>query len=495
MKNNSLIVLFSGFALGVIGESYLRFSFSFFILFFLLSIVFSFLKYFTERQFSSFILSLFFLGVALGAMRADYSDYRFSQTKNNLNSFIGVPYSFEGVVFGGVSHKEQTVKFFVSLNNVLVGEEKENVEGNILVTASREMDVSYGDNIQFLGTITEPKSFVTDKGSFFNYQEYLTTRGVHAIALYPKINKIDRSDINIIGRLVNLKNSFEEKTKTIFPEPEASLLNGILFGTNDSLGEPLTTNLKNTSTIHIAVLSGYNIALVVIALLFLTSFLPKRISILFSVCGIILFVAMVGAEPPAVRSAIMAVIALLGIILGRPYDAGRALFIAMVLMLLENPAIYNNPSFILSGLATFGIIFFTPLVSLFFYFLTNKYNFRELFSTTISAQFSVTPYLIYLTGMFSITALPANILILPVVPFIMIFGFISVLASFVIGVFALPFVGITQMMLSYLLSIVSFFGGLSFASIELSGFSKTVTFLIYGLIVVAFLFTKKLIRK
>jgi len=495
MKNNSLIILFLGLAFGIVGESSLRFGFYFSVLFFLLSIVFSFLKYFKERQFSFFLLSLFFLGVALGAVRTDYSDYKYNQTKNNLNIFIGVPHSFEGIVFGGVSHKEQTVRFSVSLDSVLVNGEKEKIKGSVYVTASREIDVSHGDTIQFFGTIAEPKSFVTDKGSIFNYQEYLTTRGVHAVVLYPKINKIEGIGINIIGKLVYLKNSFEEKAKTIFPEPEASLLNGILFGTNDSLGEPLTANLKKTSTIHIAVLSGYNIALVVVALLFLTSFLPKRISILFSVCGIILFVTMVGAEPPAVRSAIMAVIALLGIILGRPYDAGRALFIAMVLMLLENPAIYSNPSFILSCLATFGIIFFTPIVSLFFPFLTNRYNFRELFSTTISAQFSVTPYLIYLTGLFSVTALPANILILPAIPFIMIFGSISVLASFIIGIFALPFIAITHALLTYLVSVVSFFGGLFFTAVLFSGFSKTITFLVYGLIVVVFLFTKKLIKK
>lgn len=495
MKNNSLIIFFSGLALGVIGESYLYFGLSFLVLFFILSIIFSFLRFFTKGKFSFFILSLFFLGVALGGARADHANYKYSHIKNDLSVFLGVPRSFEGVVFGGVSHKEQTVKFSVSLESVLVNEEKKKIKGNVLVTSSRELEVSHGDTVQFLGTIVPPKNFVTEKGNIFNYQDYLATRGVHGTILYPKIIKVDSSGTGVVGKLVFLKNSFEEKAKTIFPEPEASLLNGILFGTNDSLGEPLTTNLKNTSTIHIAVLSGYNIALVVVALLFLTSFLPKRISILFSVCGIILFVAMVGAEPPAVRSLIMAVIALLGIILGRSYDAGRALFIAIVLMLLESPAIYSNPSFILSCLATFGIIFFTPLVSLVFYFLTNKYNFRELFSTTISAQFSVTPYLIYLTGLLSVTALPANILILPVVPFIMIFGFISVLASFIIGVFAFPFIFATEIMLSYLVTVVSFFGGLPFTTIELGIFSQEVTFFIYGLIIVIFLVCKKIIKK
>lgn len=487
------MVFFSGLALGIIVESYLRFGIFFLVLFFLISITFSVFRYFAKEKFYLFTLSVFFLGLALGGARTDYVNYKYLQTKNDLNIFSGVPHRFEGVVFGGVSHKEQTVKFIVSLNNVLVNDREEKIKGNVLVTASRDIDVSHGDVVEFLGTIVPPKNFVTEKGDIFNYQGYLNSRGIHATVLYPKI--ILKENFGIIGKLVSLKISFEEKTKTIFPEPEASLLNGILFGTNDSLGEKLTTNLKNTSTIHIAVLSGYNIALVVVALLFLTSFLPKRISIIFSVCGIILFVAMVGAEPPAVRSAIMAVIALLGIILGRSYDAGRALFIAIVLMLLVSPEIYNNPSFILSALATFGIIFFTPLVSFVFYFLTNKYNFRELFSTTISAQFSVTPYLIYLTGLFSIVSLPANILILPFIPFIMIFGFISVLVSFIFGALALPFVGITEVMLSYVISVVNFFGGLSFATVEFGNFSKVLTFLIYFFIVVIFLFFKKIIKK
>jgi len=201
MKNNSLIILFLGLAFGIVGESSLRFGFYFSVLFFLLSIVFSFLRYFKERQFSFFLLSLFFLGVALGAVRTDYSDYKYNQTKNNLNIFIGVPHSFEGIVFGGVSHKEQTVKFSVSLDSVLVNGEKEKIKGSVYVTASREIDVSHGDTIQFFGTIAEPKSFVTDKGSIFNYQEYLTTRGVHAVVLYPKINKIEGIGKTRLNRL------------------------------------------------------------------------------------------------------------------------------------------------------------------------------------------------------------------------------------------------------------------------------------------------------
>lgn len=483
--------IFFGLIVGIVAESYLRFGTSFIVLFLVLSIAFSITRYFSEREFLHFSLAIFFLCVSFGAIRADYAEYKYNLIKNELALFVGTPHEFSGMVVGGVSHGEQTTKFFVSLSGVKSNEENKNIEGVVSITTSREVVVSHGDEVKIFGIIAEPKSFVTEKGGVFDYSAYLATRGAHYAMLYPKVSVNAKGGDGFVGNLVFLKNSFEEKTKAIFGEPEASLLNGILFGANDSLGEPLTTNLKNTSTIHIAVLSGYNIALVVIALLFMTSFLPKRISILFSIIGIVLFVAMVGVEPPAVRSAIMAIVALAGIILGRPYDAGRALFVAIALMLFQNPEIYGNPSFILSCLATFGIIFLTPVVSLLFSSITNRYNFRELLATTISAQFSVTPYLVYLVGVFSVVALPANIFVLPVVPFIMIFGFISVLASFVVGSIALPLVAITHALLSYLINIVSFFGGLSFATISLGIISGISTLLFYVIMVIVFLFVHK----
>lgn len=486
--------IFFGLIFGIIAESCLRFGISFTILFLVLSIIFSITRYFNEKKFLCFSLAIFFLGGAFGAVRADYSEYKYTSVKNELSIFVGAPHEFSGTVIGSVSHGEQTTKFFVSLSEVKSEGENKNIKGTVSVTTSREIIVSHGDEIKIFGIITDPKSFVTERGDVFDYSAYLATQGAHYVTLYPKVRVVAKGgDSGVIGKLVSLKISFEEKTKSIFGEPEAGLLNGILFGTNDSLGEPLTTNLKNTSTIHIAVLSGYNIALVVIALLFMTSFLPKRISILFSIGGIILFVAMVGAEPPAVRSAIMAIIALSGIILGRPYDAGRALFAAIALMLFQNPEIYVNPSFILSCLATFGIIYLTPIISLLFSFIGNRYNFRELLATTISAQFSVTPYLVYLVGTFSITALPTNILILPVVPFIMIFGFISVLASFVIPLLTFPLIVITHTLLSYLITIVSFFGELPFATISLGIISGIYTLLFYLVMFVAFLFVHKMI--
>lgn len=495
MRNILFFAIFFGLIVGIIAESYLRFGVSFVILFLVLSIIFSAARYFSENKFKYLSLSVLFLFGAFGAMRADYTEYKYNLVKNELSVFVGTPHEFSGTVVGGVSHGEQTTKFFVSLSGVKNNGENKNIKGVVSVVASREITVFYGDEIRISGTITEPKSFVTERGDVFDYSAYLATRGAHYVMLYPKISVLGgNKSTGIIGELVSLKTAFEEKTKAIFGEPEASLLNGILFGANDSLGEPLTTNLKNTSTIHIAVLSGYNIALVVIALLFMTSFLPKRISILFSIGGIILFVAMVGVEPPAVRSAIMAIVALSGIILGRPYDAGRALFVAIALMLFQNPEIYGNPSFILSCLATFGIIFLTPIFSLLFSSITNRYNFRELLATTISAQLSVTPYLVYLVGAFSVVALPANILILPVIPFIMIFGFISVFISFVVQSIALPLVAITHALLSYLITVVYFFGALPFATISFGTISGTFTLLFYVAMFAVFLFIHKKVR-
>lgn len=143
------------------------------------------------------------------------------------------------------------------------------------------------------------------------------------------------------------------------PEPHAGLLSGIVFGTKATLSTSLVDSLIKTGTLHIVALSGMNITILASLInLALLRVISRRIASLLTVLVIIGFVWFVGPAPSIIRAAIMGIVALLSVILGKPYWALWSFLLAVGMMLVLNPQWINDLSFQLSALATLGIILF-----------------------------------------------------------------------------------------------------------------------------------------
>ncbi len=154
--------------------------------------------------------------------------------------------------------------------------------------------------------------------------------------------------------------------------------------------------------------------------------------------------------------------------------------IAGFLMVLHNPMIVAfDPSFQLSFVATLGLITISPLLEKYFLWVTPRFGARDIVLATLSTQIMVLPLLLSMTGMFSVVALPANLLILPVVPFAMLFGFVTSLIVFVATSMAIPFAWITTLLLWYQLMVAKFFGALPFSSFGVPEISPLVVATLY----------------
>src|SRR3989338_6680466 len=150
--------------------------------------------------------------------------------------------------------------------------------------------------------------------------------------------------------------NFSSIINSTLPEPQASLLNGILFGVRGSMPFDFYQALITTGTLHIIALSGMNITILINLTAKATLFLGRRISIIVTICLIALFVMFVGAGPTIVRAAIMGSLSLIAIYFGRVYFSLLSLIMASLVMLLFYPDLIGNISFQLSFLATLGII-------------------------------------------------------------------------------------------------------------------------------------------
>ena len=122
-------------------------------------------------------------------------------------------------------------------------------------------------------------------------------------------------------------------------------------------------------------------------------------------------------------------------------------------MVIVNPWILvYDVSFQLSFIATVGLIYVTPFVSSWFYWITSK-GLKEIVSATIATTITVLPFVAYMMGIVSLVSIPANVLIAPLVPLSMLFGVLSVVLFWIFPLLSLPFVLLSSKILSLIISI------------------------------------------
>jgi competence protein ComEC len=265
-----------------------------------------------------------------------------------------------------------------------------------------------------------------------------------------------------------MPNPFIDIISKVLPEPQAGLLNGILFGLRANLPKDFYQSLITTGTIHMIALSGQNISILTSIVAKLTIPLGRKISSIISVLSISGFVIFVGLEPSIIRAAIMGSLSLFAIYFGRQNWSLLGLILAAGLMLIIHPAWIRDVSFQLSFLATLGIILVGGA----------KYNkpksageeiIRELnvnLRTTLAAQLFTLPIILTRFGRISIIAPITNVLIGWTISPIMILGFILSLVGWLYLPLAMIVGWMVWVPLTFIIQIIEFTAKLPFAEIK-----------------------------
>lgn len=354
-------------------------------------------------------------------------------------------------------------------------------EVNILVFVGRDEDVNYGDSVKIRGVLEEPENFITNSGKEFNYKRYLANKDIYYMIKNADLEIISTgSGSRLKSLLYKIRESFMRNINNVIPMPESDLANGLILGARGGFDENTKQEFIDTGTIHIIALSGYNVSIVANNVMkFFSLIFSTTVSIILGGFVILLFIIMTGASATAVRAGIMASIMLLGRMTDRKYLAGRALIVAGLLMIAYDPRVIIDMSFQFSFIATGGVLFVTPKIINWFKFLPLRYGIREMVASTVAATISVLPILLYLTGILSLVSLPANFLILLIIPTVMFFIFLTGIFGFILPVVAIIFGYIAYLLLLYILGVIHFLGSLSFASISIQSFPLILTIFIY----------------
>ena len=210
---------------------------------------------------------------------------------------------------------------------------------------------------------------------------------------------------------------FTNVINSYLPEPEASLLNGIIFGVNLKTTKEFYQQLKIVGLLHLVVLSGINITLLAAMVSSVTKYFSKVISTLITILIIILFVIFVGPQAPIIRAAFMGILTHVAIITGRKNFTLYALFLSLIFVIIFWPSWLKTVSLQLSYGATLGIILFGQGKN-------NNWIIKNL-RLTLAAQVFTVPIIFFYFKQISLISPLANLLVAETIPPLMVFGFLT----------------------------------------------------------------------
>ncbi|MCX6781904.1 MAG: ComEC/Rec2 family competence protein [Candidatus Magasanikbacteria bacterium] len=325
------------------------------------------------------------------------------------------------------------------------------LRNKILAKLPSYPEYHYGDLLNITCYLDEPYVM---PGSDFRYDKYLLSQGVSAACVNASAQFVGHHN-SFLGNIYALKGIVAEKVAVLWPEPESSLIGGLLYGDRVGMPKDITDNFSRVGLSHIVAVSGYNITIIAAALMIIliSVGLYRRQAFWVAIFSIFIYVIFTGASASAVRAGIMGSVILIGQYIGRPSRVSPALILAASLMVLVNPYILiSDVGFQLSFAATAGIIFLASGTSV--------------VKTTLAAVSATLPLILFHFGRLSIVALPVNILVLWLIPYLMLFGFMAIISSWVFLPIGQILAWLTGFGLKYILIIVDVVGRQSWSSVE-----------------------------
>ena len=187
------------------------------------------------------------------------------------------------------------------------------------------------------------------------------------------------------------------------------LLPGMVTGDTGSLDAELEVAMKSVGMTHLTAVSGANCSLILGALLLAARSLrfSRAFAAVLGLAGLGLFVLMVGPDASVLRAAVMGAIGLVALAGGRPGRGLSFLCLAVIVLVLAQPALSTSFGFLLSVLATLGIVVTGRPIMRWFPPAVPRWLAAGV-AVPLSAQTFCGPVIVLLQPQFSGYALPAN---------------------------------------------------------------------------------------
>ena len=254
-------------------------------------------------------------------------------------------------------------------------------------------------------------------------------RWQHAVARLEDVNVLALSPPAGLRAVANVaRDQIVNGTAALAPKARA-LTAGFLLGDTRAIPPGTTTDFRESGLSQLLAVSGEIVAFVLALFGPVLRRLRLGLRSLLALAVIVVFAAMTRFEPSVLRASMMAAIALLATLAGRPVSTGRVLVLAVIALLVADPFLLHSVGFALSCAASGGIaVASQPIAAR----LRGPRFVREPLAVSLAAQAGVLPVQLWAFGRFPIVTPVANLAAAPVAELLGVYGLLaSLVAGFV----------------------------------------------------------------
>ncbi len=341
-------------------------------------------------------------------------------------------------------------------------ENGQQLTGKLQLSGFGENAVFQGDELSATGKLYP---------GFGAYQGRMSFASLQVVAHHPSV-------------ISEIRRRFIAGMQSALPEPLAPFAMGLLVGQRATLPDETKQDLLMVGLTHIIAVSGYNLTIILHACQRLFGKRSKRMSTFLSLGLISVFLLLAGASASIVRAAIVSVLSIAAGYYGRTFRPLNLIMLAAVITAWANPLyIWSDLSWYLSFLAFYGVLVLVPLIQTRWPGRWHDSLVAGVALESICAELMSLPFVLHIFGQMSLVGLPANVLVVTLVPLAMLLGLIAGLAGMLVAPLAGWFAWPAAALLNYMLDTAHLIAHLPHIFVENRSLSLAAMLACYGLIV------------
>jgi len=276
----------------------------------------------------------------------------------------------------------------------------------------------------------------------FDYSRYLSHRGVHHQLHLNQSNyiRVSTSPQSIYGMADRLRGRISAHLKTAgLNTTSIQMINALLLGQKQDIDDDLYNNYINAGTVHILAVSGLHVGIILWVLTWLFKpLLTLKYGRVISAGAILIclwgFAITAGLSPSVTRAVTMFSLVSISLHLKRETNVFNTLILSAFVLLLIEPYYLFEVGFQLSYTAVLSIVSFQPLIcGLWDPKITIVRHLWQIFGVTLAAQLGVAPLSLFYFHQFPGLFFVSNLVIVPVLGWIIGFGLLVIILSLLDG--------------------------------------------------------------
>lgn len=220
---------------------------------------------------------------------------------------------------------------------------------------------------------------------------------------------------------------------SVLPAGDAALFGGLVIGDRSGHTPEMISRYAESGLSHVMVVSGLNVSLLLLGVRPLLERMSSRARWAATLVLLAWFLSLTRAEPSILRAATMAGLTATAILRGGDRAGWRMLWVAVLLLLLHDPALAQSLGFWLSVGATGGVCVLGMRIA---DGLGALGPVSGPLGITLGAQIGVLPPMLLLMGSVPLWSVPANLAAVPVASAVKIYGLPAAALSGMVPAFA-----------------------------------------------------------